>query len=159
YAVDGARGVFYTNLEDKDRTLAIDVRTRKIVGTFAPGCGADGPRGLALDGARGLLFVACTAGAAALDVGHGGRVTGSLATGGGVDNIDSHAAKRLLYAASARDGPLTIARASDAGALTVAATAPTAKGARNPVVDARGVAYVADSPDGKLIVVPPPGAP
>jgi DNA-binding beta-propeller fold protein YncE len=156
YAVDGARGIFYTNFEDKDRTLAIDVRTRKIVGTFAPGCGAEGPRGLALDGARDLLFVACTSGAAALDMAHGGRVASRLATGGGVDNIDYHPAKRLLYIASARDGTLTIARAGDAGALTVAASVATAKGARNPVVDAHGVAYVADSPDGKLIVVPPP---
>src|SRR5262249_13188528 len=151
YAVDGARGIFYSNLEDKDRTLAIDVRTRKIVGTFAPGCGADGPRGLALDAPRALLFVACTSGAATLGLAHGGRVPRRLASGGGVDNIDYHAAKHLLYVASARDGTITIARAGDGGALTVAGTAATAKGARNPVVDARGVAYVADSPDGKLI--------
>jgi len=30
FAVDEARGIFYTNLEDKDRTLAIDLRTRKV---------------------------------------------------------------------------------------------------------------------------------
>ena len=67
YAVDAARGTFYTNLEDKDRTLAIDVKTRKVTATFAPGCGADGPRGLALDAPRRLLFVACTSGAVALE--------------------------------------------------------------------------------------------
>src|ERR1700690_4605854 len=27
YAVDAAHGVFYTNLEDKNRTLAIDIKT------------------------------------------------------------------------------------------------------------------------------------
>jgi len=37
-AVDAARGVFYTNVEDKDRTLAIDVRTRKIVASWPAGC-------------------------------------------------------------------------------------------------------------------------
>ena len=156
YAVDAARGIFYTNLEDKDRTLALDVKTRKVTATFAPGCGADGPRGLALDGARRLLFVACTTGAVTLDLAHGGKVAGRLATGGGVDNIAYHTGRRLLYVASARDGTLTIARVADGGALTVAATTPTAKGARNPVVDARGTAYVADSPDGKLVVIAPP---
>ena len=48
-AVDDARGFVYTNLEDKDRTLAIDVWTRKVVGNWPAGCGAEGPRGLALD--------------------------------------------------------------------------------------------------------------
>jgi DNA-binding beta-propeller fold protein YncE len=45
YAVDDAHGIFYTNVEDKDRTLAIDVRTHAIKATFHPGCGADGPGG------------------------------------------------------------------------------------------------------------------
>ena len=156
YAVDAARGIFYTNLEDKDRTLAIDVKTRKVTATFAPGCGAEGPRGLALDPARRLLFVACTSGAVALDLAHDGKVVGRLTTGGGVDNIDYHPGRQLLYVASPKDGTLTIARVGAAGALTAVATAPTAKGARNAVVDARGTAYVPDSPDGKLIVVAPP---
>jgi DNA-binding beta-propeller fold protein YncE len=155
YAVDGARGRFYTNLEDKDRTLAYDVKTRKVVASWQPECGPRGPRGLALDGPRGLLFVACTNGAVALDIAHDGKVAGRLQTGGGVDNIDYHAGKKLLYVASPRDGTLTIARVADGGALTVLATVPTAKGARNPVVDARGRAYVPDSPGGQLIVVEP----
>src|SRR5262252_8653718 len=95
YAVDNERGTFYTNLEDKDRTLALEVKTRKVTATFTPGCGPAGPRGLALDAARRLLFVACTDGAVALDLAHGGKVVGRVATGGGVDNIDYHAGKRL----------------------------------------------------------------
>jgi DNA-binding beta-propeller fold protein YncE len=156
YAVDAPRGIFYTNLEDKDLTLALDVKTRKVTATFAPGCGAEGPRGLALDGARRLLFVACTTGAVTLDLAHGAKVVGRITTGGGVDNIDYHPGKHLLYVASAKDGTLTFVRVGAAGELAAAATAPTAKGARNPVVDARGVAYVADAAAGRLIVVEPP---
>jgi DNA-binding beta-propeller fold protein YncE len=155
YAVDNERGVFYTNLEDKDKTIAFDVKTRKVLATFKPGCGTEGPRGLALDGARRFLFVACTTGAVTLDLAHGGKVVGRIATGGGVDNIDYHAGKRLLYVASAKDGTLTIARVGDIGALTLATTVPTAKGARNPVVDKQGTVYVADSPDGTLIPIEP----
>jgi DNA-binding beta-propeller fold protein YncE len=156
YAVDAAAGRFYTNLEDKDRTLAVDVATRKVVANWPTSCGGDGPRGLALDGARRLLFVACTDGAVTLDVAHDGKVVGRLKTGGGVDNIDYHAGRRLLYVASPKDGKLVMARVADGGALTALAEAPTAKGARNPVVDGAGVAYVADSPDGRLVVVTPP---
>lgn len=156
YAVDSQRGIFYTNLEDKDRTLAVDVRTHKVTATFEPGCGSEGPRGLAIDPARRLLFVACTSGAATVDLAHGGKVVGRVVTGGGVDNIDYHAEKRLLYVASPKDGTLTIARVGDGGALTVAVAAPTAKGARNPVVDRRGTAYVASSSNGTLIPIDAP---
>ena len=44
YAVDDEAGVFYTNLEDKDRTVAIDVRTRKVIGNWSAGRGWEGLR-------------------------------------------------------------------------------------------------------------------
>jgi DNA-binding beta-propeller fold protein YncE len=156
YAVDSARQIFYTNLEDRDRTLAIDVKARKVLATYAPACGGDGPRGLAIDSRRRLLFVACTDGAVALDLAHDGRVAGRIKTGGGVDNLDYHAPTGVLYVASAKTGTLTLAHVTDGGALTTVATRPTANGARNPIVDARGTAYVADSAGGRLIVVQPP---
>ncbi len=155
YAVEPGRGLFYTNLEDRDRTLAIDVKTRKVVASWPTGCGNDGPRGLALDAKRRLLFSACTDGAVSFDLAKSGKAVGRIKTGGGVDNLDFHAGKRLLYVASARDGKLTIARVGDGGALTAVTTVPTASGARNPVVDANGTAYVADSAGARLIVVEP----
>ena len=158
YAVDAAHGRFYTNLEDKDRTLAIDVATRKVVASWPTTCGGDGPRGLALDGARRLLFVACTDGAVALDLGHDGKAVGRIKTGGGVDNIDYHAGRKLLYVASPKEGKLVIARVADGGALSEGAVLPTAQGARNPVVDGAGVAYVPSGAAGKLLVIAPPAA-
>jgi hypothetical protein len=41
------------------------------------------------------------------------------------------------------------------GALARTASIPTAKGARNAVVTDEGVAYVADGPEGKILVVKP----
>ena len=49
FVVDAKRERFYTNLEDKDRTIGINLRTRKTVAVWKPSCGADGPRGLRLD--------------------------------------------------------------------------------------------------------------
>jgi DNA-binding beta-propeller fold protein YncE len=179
YAVDPARGIFYTNLEDRDRTLAIDVKTRKTLASWSPGCGAEGPRGLALAAARGKLLVACTHGVVATDVGAtaagggtggagagagagrtgSGRITGRIATGGGVDNLDYDPRTGLVYAASAADGVLTFARLDATGALAVVGKATTAPGARNAVIDAQGTAYVPDSARGLLIVVRPPVLP
>jgi hypothetical protein len=155
YAVDDAHGTFYTNLEDKDRTLAIDLKTRKVSASWAPGCGEKGPRGLALDVSRRLLFVGCTDGAVTLDVGHGGSVLGRLKTGAGVDSVDYSFERKLLYVPSGQASTLTIA-STMGGVLTAIATAPTAAGARAAVVDASGTAYVADSKGGRLIVVKPP---
>jgi DNA-binding beta-propeller fold protein YncE len=154
--VDPARGLFYTNLEDHDRTLAIDAKTRKVVANFATGCGAAGPRGLAIDGARRLLFVACTDGAVALDLAHDGKQVGRLQTGHGVDNIDYAAQPGLLLVAAGADATLTFARVEKSGALTKVGSAATAQGARCVVAGADGTGYVADSPGGRLIVVKPP---
>jgi DNA-binding beta-propeller fold protein YncE len=153
YAVDGVRSVFYTNLEDRDQKLAIDIKTHKVAETWSPGCGAEGPRGLALDSPRRLLFVACTSGVVALDLARGGKIVSRLKTGAGVDNIDYFAPKSLLYIASGKDARLTIGRVGDEGMLTAIEVLPTAEGARNAVVDGAGTAYVPDSRSGKLIVI------
>ena len=54
---------------------------------------------------------------------------------------------------------MVIAHVDDAGVPQKIASVPTAKGARNPVVDAQGRVYVEDSSNGRLLVVEPgPGA-
>ena len=45
YAVDIRKGIVYTNLEDTDRTLAIDARSRKVVSSWTPGAARMGPAG------------------------------------------------------------------------------------------------------------------
>jgi DNA-binding beta-propeller fold protein YncE len=158
FAVDAGRGRFYTNLEDKDRTLAIDVQTRKTVATWNPACGEEGPHGLKLDDKAGLLFVACSARAEVLDAGHDGRVLSSVDTGDGVDDIDYAPAARRLYVGAARAGQLTIAEVDPHGKLTVVAQVPTRPGARNGVVASDGTVYLAHSGMAKLnelVVVPP----
>jgi DNA-binding beta-propeller fold protein YncE len=155
FAVDPKRGRFYTNLEDKDATLAIDVASRKTVATWKPGCGEDGPRGLRVDSDAGWLFVACTARAEVLDAGHGGEVLSSIDTGAGVDDIDYVPATHRLYVGAARAGKLTVARVDDKGKLSQEAQVATRTGARNPAVTDRGVAYLAHGGGGELVVVTP----
>lgn len=154
YAVDGTRGVFFTNLEDKNKTVAIDVAAHKPKATWTPDCGEAGPRGLAADVVHGFVYVACTDHVAVLDPTHDGAQIGKLDTGVGVDNIDWVESSRLLYVAASKSATITIARADDKGQLTVVAAGSTSAGARNVVADASGNAYVADSMGAKLLVVP-----
>ena len=157
FAVDAKRHRFYTNLEDKDRTLAIDLTSHKTVATWNPACGEDGPHGPRVDEKAGHLFVACSAKLEVLNAGADGAVLSSIDTGNGVDDFDY--ASGMLYAGAARDGKLTIARVDSAGRLSLVATVPTAAGARNPAVAKNGDVYLAHGggvPSSDLVVVSPP---
>lgn len=156
YGVDEGRGLFFTNLEDKGGTLAIDVKTRKVKSTWSPGCSSDGPRGLAVDAARGFIVVACTDHLQVLDGGHDGAMLGKADTGAGVDNIDYADTKQWIVAVAGKAARLTFAHLDDKGQLTVVATAPTADGTRNVVADANGNAYVADAQGARLLLVAAP---
>jgi DNA-binding beta-propeller fold protein YncE len=156
YSVDASHGLFYTNLEDKNRTLAIDVKTHAVKSTWATGCGADGPRGVAVDETRRFVLVACTDGVRMLDGTHEGAPLGAIDAGAGVDNIEYVAATRTVYAAAARAARLTVARLNDSGQPAIVATVTTTEGARNAVVDAEGNIYVADPMAARLLVFAPP---
>jgi DNA-binding beta-propeller fold protein YncE len=155
FAVDDERGVFYTNLEDKNRTLGIDVKSRAVVKTWVPKCSDDGPRGLAIDTRLNFLFVACTDQVVVLDAGHDGKLLSSIETGAGIDNIDYVPSRRELYAAAARAARLSVAHLDARGKLAPVASVATATGARNAVATEEGVAYLTDSAGGKLLVVAP----
>ncbi len=155
FAVDDTRGVFYTNLEDQDRTLAIDIKSRRVMTTWLTGCGASGPKGLALDARLDLLMVACSDRVIVLDVGHDGKQLSSLATGDGLDNLDYVPARHELYAAAARGATLTIAHLDPQGTLTAQAVVATVPGARNAVANSAGRAYLTDSSEGKILIVEP----
>ena len=155
FAVDDLRGVFFTNLEDKDRTLRIDVRSRRVTTTWLPGCGDDGPKGLALDQALDFLFVACRDRVMVLDAGRDGRRLSTIDVGDGIDNIDYVERRHELYAAAARAARLVVARLDAQGGLTPVVSVATVSGARNAVASDDGVAYLTDSREGKLLVVAP----
>src|SRR6202521_1899663 len=138
YAVDAKRGRFYTNMEDKDQTLAIDLKTHKTLATWNPSCGKEGPHGLRLDATDGHLFVACSTLAEVLDAGHDGAVLSMVDTGDGVDDIDYAPATHMLYVGAAKAAKLTIAHADQSGHLISVAQVPTQAGARNAVVTKDG---------------------
>lgn len=155
YVVDNARGIFYTNLEDKDRTLSIDIKTRKVTKTWLPACGEDGPKGLSLDAKANFLLVACSDHVIVLDAGHDGKRLSQIAVGEGIDNIDYSAKRHELYAAASRAAKLTVASLDSHGTLTQQAVIGTAAGARNGVGTDDGSVYLTDGPEGKVLVVSP----
>jgi hypothetical protein len=153
FAMDVNSGRFYTNLEDHDTTLVIDVTSHAVVATWKPNCGEAGPRSLRVDGDAGLLFVACTSKVETLSIHNEGQIVGSVDAGAGVDDFDYAPTSHLLYVGAATAGTLTIADIAGDGGLTKREVIPTVVGARNGVVDAAGVVYLAHGAASELVVV------
>ena len=149
YAVDNQRGVFYTNIEETGKTVAIDVHTHKLIATWNPG--SKELQGLALDSARGFLFVACGDHVVSLDVIHGGTLTDSIETGAGLDNIDYSPERKVLYAAASLAATLTIAGVDDQGKFHLVRTVGTVKGARGVIAGKPGTVYLIDPAEGRIL--------
>ena len=154
YASDDSRGLFFTNLEDKNKTVAIDLATHKAKSSWDLECSSDGPRGIAADSKRGFVYVACTDHVLVLDGARAGTKLSSFDTGPGVDNIDWLEGKGLLFAAAGKGATLTVARIDDSGQASVVAQSASTQGARNAVADGAGSAYAADPVSARLLVFP-----
>lgn len=155
-AVDAEHGKYFTNLEDKNQTLVIDIASHAIQATWDAGCDKHGPHGIAVDPARNLLFVACSDRVFVLDAAHDGKLLGELETGAGVDDIAYEASRQMLYVAASKARRLTVASFEDPAKPSVIATARLGERARNSVVDARGNVYVADAASARLEIFSEP---
>jgi hypothetical protein len=155
YAVDTKRARFFTNLEDKDETLAIDLATHAVKARWKTGCGAKGPRGMAIDVERGLLFVACTSGLVAFSLDREDAQVGAGATGEGVDNPSIAVGLKRVFAAAGTAGALSIFEYGQDGGLSPLRNWKTASGVRVVVADKLGKAFAADSAGGRIWVLGP----
>jgi hypothetical protein len=152
--VDAARGRAYTNTFG-DETVAVDVRSHTVAARWPNGC--RGARGIALDAARGWVFVGCDEGRAiALDVGHGGETVGAARTGEGVDGIAYSARLSHLYVPGGDAATLTILAVDGHGALEPLGSLPTAPDAHCAAADDRSNVYVCDPNGGRLLVARDP---
>ena len=149
YAVDNGRGRFYTNITDKGSTVAIDLRTHKIVSAWK--VGSTDLQGLAIDTQRGFLFVACADHVVSLDIAHDGKLLDSIPTGAGLDDIDFSRGEKLLYAAASVTATLSIIEVSDDGKFHLKALVPTSKGVRGVAAGKGQTAYLIDPAQGRIL--------
>jgi hypothetical protein len=147
--VDNHRGRAYTHLWT-DTTLAIDLKTRKIAARWKNGC--RGSRGIAMDDARGFLFVGCDEGKLnVLDLNTGAQL-GSASSGSGVDIIAHNSHLAHAYLPGEESATMAIVGISGKGAATVLATVKTAEGAHCAAADDRDQVYVCDPAKGRVLI-------
>jgi DNA-binding beta-propeller fold protein YncE len=132
------------------KTLAIDLRTRKIVERWSNGC--RGSRGIALDEKRGFLFAGCDEGRlSVLDV-KTGKLLSEASSGSGVDVIAYNQKLAHVYLPGAESATIAIVAISPSGTAKVLRTADTVEGAHCVTVDDRDQVYVCDPVHGKILV-------
>ncbi|PWT88269.1 MAG: hypothetical protein C5B54_10910 [Acidobacteria bacterium] len=149
--IDKTRGRAYSNLW-KEETVAIDLQSRKIVATWANGCG--GSRGIALDEAKGFLFVGCSEGkAVVLNLNQDGKQIASLSSGSGVDIIDYNSTLAHLYLPGGHSATMAIIGVAGSGQLSLLGTVPTAEDSHCVTADANGNAYVCDPGKGQILML------
>jgi hypothetical protein len=153
--VDATRGRAYTHTWH-DTTIAIDLKTHKEVARWPNGC--VGSRGIALDEARGLLFVGCDEGrVAALDVAHAGKLVAAIESGGkGVDIIAYSPSLSHLYVPGGDSATMAILGVGADGGLKVLGTVATAPGSHCVAADDLGNAYVCAPKSGQLLLFADP---
>ena len=149
--IDARRQRAYTH-EWGGTSHAVELATRRIVGTWENTCA--GSRGIALDAARGFLFVGCEEGkAVVLDVDHDGKVLGSSSPGvSGVDIIAYSPTLAHLYLPGESTGTMAILAVAPSGALTLLGVVTTAGGSHCVAADDRGNAYACDPEKGQLLL-------
>jgi hypothetical protein len=157
--IDNKRGRAYTHLWT-DTTVAVDLKSRKVSARWKNGC--KGSRGVAMDDARGFLFVGCDEGKlTVLDLNTGAQL-GSASSGDGVEIIAYNPQLAHAYLPGEESATMAIIGISPKGAATVLGTVKTAEGAHCAAADDRGNAYVCDPKRGRVLIVsdnlPPSGS-
>lgn len=149
--IDGSRGRAYTNI-DGGKTVAIDLKSRKIVETWPNGC--EGAEGAVLDDKANFLFVACHEGkVVTLDLAHGGKVISTIAGSEGVDIIDYNPKLHHIYMPGSKSATLSILAVTPQGELSLVKTIPSVEGGHCVTSAPNGNVYVCDPRHGKLLLI------
>jgi hypothetical protein len=147
--IDGTRGRAYCNMRP-DTTVSIDLRKRTIVAKWRNGC--SGSEGLALDAARGFLFVGCAEGKLeSLSVSDGHRL-GEASSGSGVDIIAYDPNLRHAYLPGAESATMAVIGIAANGRPILLNTVTTAAGSHCVTTDDQNNAYICDPRGGKILV-------
>jgi DNA-binding beta-propeller fold protein YncE len=128
-------GVVYVNIETKNEIAVFDARTLTVTSRIPlPGC--DEPTGMAMDRAKGRLYVGCGGNRTMAIVDYrAGRLLTTVAVGEGVDANGFDPATGLSFA-SAGDGTLAVVREDSPNHFAVESV-PTVRGARTMALDPR----------------------
>ncbi len=132
-AADG-KGRVYVNIEDKSEVAVIDSLAMGVTAQWelAP---CEGPSGMAIDQAKGRLFIGCHNRMMAIVDTASGVVLSTVPIGSGVDANAFDPGTGLAFSSNGGDGTLTVVGETSPGKFSVLQDAATHKGARTMALD------------------------
>jgi len=133
-AADG-KGKAFVNVEDKGEVVAIDMKSRSVIGRFKI-TSCEEPTGIAYLAPNNLLLTACGNGVAAFVSPDTGVTVQSLQIGAGPDAAFYDDVRHLAYVPSGATGTLSVISVTGQTA-TIVDTVATAPGARLGMVDTK----------------------
>ena len=152
YGVSDGKGNFYVNLEEKNETLHIDVKTLKVKDRWALApCGT--PTALAMDVDTHRLFVGCRSKHLGVLNSDTGKLVSTDAIGERVDADAFDAATKLVYL-STGDGKVFIFHEDSPDKYSLAQELVTVKGSKTAGYDSKTKRlYVPSSENGAMQVL------
>jgi DNA-binding beta-propeller fold protein YncE len=132
FAATDGKGRVFVNVEDTGELVALDARSRKVVGRYKL-AGCEEPTGLAYDSINDRLFSSCANKVATAVTASTGQLAATLPIGSGPDAAVFDPVTHHVLIPS-RDGKLTVI---DADKLQVVATGETRTTARTAAIDVR----------------------
>jgi DNA-binding beta-propeller fold protein YncE len=128
-------GHIYVNVEDKNRIVAFDSKTLKVLHTW-PIAPCEEPAGLAIDVAHKRLFAGCHNQLMAVVDYTTGKVVATVPIGKGVDANRFDPGTGMAFA-SCGDGTITVAHEDSPDKFVVVQTIRTQRGARTMTLDTK----------------------
>jgi DNA-binding beta-propeller fold protein YncE len=132
--VSDGKGKVFVNLEDKAEIAVIDIKARKVVGTW-PLVGCEEPTGLAFDAANRRLFSGCHNSVLVVVDADSGKNVQKLTIGAHVDAVTFDAEKKLVFTSNG-EGNVSVIRQDEADKYTSYENVPTLAGAKTIALDA-----------------------
>ena len=133
-AADG-KGNVYVNLEDLSKVSVIDAKTRTVTHTY-PLAPCEEPSGMAMDTAKGRLFIGCSNKMMAIVDTASGKVLATPPIGDGVDANSFDPGTGLAFSSNG-EGTVTVVGETSPGKFEVVETVKTRRGARTMTVDTK----------------------
>lgn len=132
--VSDEAGRVFVNVEDKHEVAVIDTKAMKVVARWPVGPGQQ-PTGIALDLARGRLYVGCLNDKLVVLDSKTGKVLADLPIGPGVDGVAYDASLQAAVSANGGDATISVIREQAPGVFAVTQTLKTVAGARTIGLD------------------------
>jgi hypothetical protein len=145
--IDATNGLAFTNTASS--TLAIDVTSRMLTGTWSNGCTT--AKGVAIDPQQRWVIVACNEGKLVVLGEQTGSMLGAVKTGAGIDRIAYDSSRARVYVPSPAEAAMGVVVLNPKGVPTLAGAVQATSDAHCVATPGGGEVFVCSPAKGEVV--------